>query len=180
MSNYIGVILSMCNTGLGNYVIPGLESHLIGGSNRGIVRLFHCTRNHQEQITPHSHRFDFSALVLRGQVTNHLWGEIKGGDDYTKTEITYSGKPGNYENEHFVKVSKMGVIQTYTYDANEWYGMKADEIHTIQFSRDALVLFFEGPEVAKSSVILQPNVKGKTVNTFRTQDWMFQKNYPSQ
>jgi len=56
--------------------------------------------------------------------------------------------------------------------------MQAHEIHSIRFSRDAVVLFLEGPEIHEYSWLLQP-VTGfpdnvNTCPTFRVEPWMFQ------
>jgi len=52
-----------------NYVIAGLDSHLL---NNGCVRLFTNERDHQDSITPHSHRFDFmGAEVFGGNRTSY-------------------------------------------------------------------------------------------------------------
>lgn len=55
-----------------NYAgIPGLTSWMIGTSpNGGKIRMFHSYRDHDEFITPHSHRFDFECLVVEGEVEN--------------------------------------------------------------------------------------------------------------
>lgn len=174
---HIDLILSMRNSGLANYVIPGLDSHLLGGgTHHGCVRLFECSRQHQEPITPHSHRFDFSALVLRGCVRNILWKESSAndGDEFLVSEMIYNGIPGEYsagKNE----VKRMEISDCDFHQVGNWYHMKAREIHSIEFSRDAAVLFFEGPQISESSVILEPHVDGQTIRTFEVKPWMFRK-----
>lgn len=167
-------ILSMRSKSLKNYIIPGLTSSLIGGEQAGCVRLFECGREHEETITPHSHRFDFRALVLRGTVTNHIWESkiLSNGDPYQCTRLIYLGAPGQYEKEP-IEVSRW-TKSSIKYSAGHWYGMTHDQVHSIQFSRNAIVLFFEGPEVARESVILEPWVDGETIPTLRTEPWMFQ------
>ena len=61
------------------------------------------------------------------------------------------------------------------HEAGSWYGMKHDEIHSIGFSNDAVVLFFEGPPVAEGTVILEPYVNGQHLQTMATKPWMFQR-----
>ena len=74
------MLKAMANSRLGNYAgIPGLSSSLLGGPKHGRVRLFDCSRAHEESIVPHSHRFDVLCLVLRGAVENHLWHGLKTG-----------------------------------------------------------------------------------------------------
>lgn len=63
--------------------------------------------------------------------------------------------------------------QSTPYVHGDFYSMKASEIHSITFSRDALVLFFEGPEKATETLILEPFVDGQTVPTFQVQPWMY-------
>lgn len=174
---HLDLILSMRNGGLANYAIPGLDSHLIGGKGAGMVRLFQCSRQHQEQITPHSHRFDFSALVLRGCVRNILWGESEApgeGDEFLVSTMIYGGKPGEYATGT-QKVKSMAISDCHFHQVGDWYHMKAHEIHSIEFSRDAAVLFFEGPQVSETSVILEPHINGETTHTFEVKPWMFRK-----
>lgn len=170
-------LIGMAHSPITNYVVPGLNSFLIGRpSEKGTMRLFHNTRAHQERFTPHSHRFDFQSWVLRGQVTNLVWtiteDESK-GDLFQTDSLIYKGQPGEYEQveggvNHWKYTSK-------TYMAGECYSMKADEVHSIIFGRETLVLFFEGPTITDRSIILQPHVDGKTIPTFNVEDWMFQR-----
>lgn len=171
---HFDLILSMRNQGLANYVIPGLDSHMIGGAEHGCVRLFQCSRDHQEQITPHSHRFDFSAQVLRGSVNNFIWKQSPDGDKFLVSEMIYSGAPGEYSTGK-EEVKRMAISESDRYAPGDWYHMKAEEIHSIEFSRDAAVLFFEGPQVSDRNVILQPHTAHGTIRTFKTEPWMFQK-----
>lgn len=53
--------------------------------------------------------------------------------------------------------------------------MKAEEIHSITFSRGASVLFFEGPRKTDTSTVLEPVVDGETIPLFRTEPWMYGK-----
>ena len=175
---HIDLILAMRNHGLANYIIPGLDSHLIGGAGAGCVRLFQCSRNHREQITPHSHRFDFSALVLRGTVQNMIWDEDAQGDEFLVCKNIYRGSVGQYlPGEATIK--RMAITDDGHYKPGDLYHMKAHEIHSINFSRDAMVLFLEGPQVSNSSVILQPHTEHGTVHTFKTESWMFQPITPA-
>jgi hypothetical protein len=63
----------MRHSRLGNYIVPGLTSHLVGGAEFGKVRVFSTERSARDFITPHSHRFDFTSLVLSGTVHNTLY-----------------------------------------------------------------------------------------------------------
>ncbi len=59
-----------------------------------------------------------------------------------------------------------------TFLAGECYSMKAEEIHSIQFSRGAKVLFFEGC-ARTGSVFIEPVVGGHVIETFKVESWMF-------
>ncbi len=160
-----------------NYAIPGLTSWLIGApSKHGCVRLFECSREHHEPITPHSHRFDFECLVLAGSVRNIIWTEVatpRCGDLFMESRLVYRGGIGHYETER--GTSQLYLGSPYLYKAGDRYSMKADEIHSIYFSRGAKVLFFEGPTIADSSLILEPYVDGEVVPTFKVEPWMFKR-----
>lgn len=173
---HIDLILSMRNNGLANYAIPGLNSHLLGGAHHGCVRLFECSRQHQEPITPHSHRFDFSALVLRGCVRNILRKESaqNEGDLFLVSEMIYEGNPGEYSVRQEC-VKRMEIDDCHFHQVGDWYHMKVHDIHSIEFSRDAAVLFFEGPQISNTNVILEPHVDGQTICTFEVKPWMFRK-----
>lgn len=167
-----------------NYGIPGLTSWLIGApSEAGCVRLFECSRDHQEPITPHSHRFDFFCMVLAGEVKNIIWEKRKywdtviGVDDlYQASELEYMGDIGQYE-KRADGAAQFRRTPT-TYKAGENYSMKRDQIHSIFFSAGTKVLFFEGPQRSTSSEILEPFVDGELVPTFKVEPWMFKKPSP--
>lgn len=165
----------MAHSKLTNYIVPGLASSLIGGNGHGCVRLFESSRSHQENITPHSHRFDFQCLVLCGKVTNDIWRSVDtddaDGDAFTATELIYEGKPGEYARK--VVWSDRFNASRSTYFQGEWYSMKSNEIHSIYFDRNTKVLFFEGPEVTNKTLILEPCVDGVRIPTFDVKQWMF-------
>lgn len=174
------LLKEMCHSKLQNYIIPGVASSLVAGDgfncgvNSGVVRLFECSRDHQESVAPHSHRFDFQALVLRGRVTNRIWRPSElSGDPYMESELIYKGMPGQYE-----RVEQLVQDWAYTdrvYSVGDWYEMTHDQVHSIKFSRDAIVLMFEGPPKRQSSIVLEPYVDGKVIPTSDTQHWMFRK-----
>ena len=80
MKEILDVLNQMRTKKIRNYVIPGLTSTLIEG---GVIRLFENSRAHQERITPHSHRFDHSGIVLSGSVFHKMWYKDPNGDDFT-------------------------------------------------------------------------------------------------
>jgi len=76
----------------------------------------------------------------------------------TLSTMTYLGKPGEYTTQcHFTNKYK-AVDKTFV--VGDWYGMKAHEIHSIKFSKEAIVLFIEGENKTDSSVYLEPCVGG--------------------
>lgn len=180
--NHIDKLLQMTHGSLTNYIVPGLESHLVGlGSvNVGRVRIFKNTRTQNTMITPHSHRFDFVAQVLRGWVCNTVYEMAENGasmepaEEWVMSELEYGDEPGDYS------IRTPGAVRPFTaledvYNAGDWYGMSHDQIHSITFSPDAVVLFIEGATLGTTSVILEPWVNNKKVPTFRVESWMFQR-----
>jgi hypothetical protein len=170
----IDIIKQMKHSPLLNYAgVPGLTSWLIGSGENGMVRLLECSRDHFEPVTPHSHRFDFVCEVLAGCVTNVLWKESDDTsiDQYMVTELTYSGKPGEYtRGDHYPAFYRP--IET-RYAAGETYSMLHDQIHSIFFKRGTSVLFWEGPTISETSLVLEPFIEGDVVPTFEVKDWMF-------
>lgn len=162
-------VLGMADQHLDNYILPGLTSSLL---ENGKVRLFTMSRQQNAAITPHSHRFDFQCLVLRGQVHNILWEQTEDEADlFAATTLTYEFEPGRYTlGDH--KVARYKSTST-RYEPGDWYGQTYDQIHSIVFSHDALVLFFEGQMLTKEAVILEPYVGGKVLRTFKVEPWMF-------
>jgi hypothetical protein len=174
----VEALVGMAHSPVRNYAIPGLTSWLIGApSPKGTVRLFVSEREHEEPITPHSHRFDFQCWVLDGSVTNRLWLPTyqtdRHGDKYQASTLHYDGDMGKYRVEP-------GEINCWRssdkqYHEGECYSMTAKEVHSIFFSRGARVLFFEGPTIADTSTIIQPVSGGEVIPTFEVKPWMFQR-----
>lgn len=164
----------LLNSPVKNYVIPGLTSSLVGGNGHGQVRLFSNERQHDEVISPHSHRFAFTCFVLAGSVRNRIWTQQQAGDgdEYESLEIVKTGQFGEHEKRSGERA--FWGFTDMTYDQGDVYSMRSEEVHSIYFSRGAKVLFFEGPEVSKTSIVLQPVVDNKTVPTFAVADWMFE------
>lgn len=167
-------LVKMTHSEIQHYVTPGLSSKLVGGGEHGKIRFFVSDRDTREWITPHSHRFDFTCLVLRGRVENILF-QRGGGNAYCVGTIRpKDGGLGGYEiargesPDYFVEVPSV-------YEAGQTYSMSSKQIHSIRFSRDAEVLFFEGPQVQDISVVLEPWSNGAVVPTFSTAPWMFQR-----
>lgn len=174
----VHLLKKMGHSRVHNYVIPGLTSALVGGEGKGTVRLFEQSRAHEEPICPHSHRFDFGAVVIQGYVQQTLWHSSNPchESDFYSADLLVKNKDvqfGSYTRQHDVRRMHFRK-RTERYDVGQMYFMKHTEIHSINFSKDAVVLFLEGPEVVNESVILQPIVNGKVVPTFKVEDWMFE------
>jgi hypothetical protein len=173
------LLRSMMHSPIRNYIIPGVTSWLIGEpSPKGTIRLFQSSRDHQEAVTPHSHRFDFQCWVLDGRVRNRIWTYSSyGGDMFTQTNLVYKGEPGAYERVH-IGQSRYEHTDT-VHEAGSWYSMKSKQIHSIYFAKGTEVLFLEGPTKESQSLILEPFVDGDTIPTFNIEPWMFKKPEPA-
>ena len=175
MEQIVKILSEMKNSSISNYAIAGLTSSLVGGESNGCVRLFEQERCQQDFITPHSHRFDFTCLVLAGEVTNRCWSETCEvmGDFFEETIITYCGNIG----EHHRKIAGRNFYEyhDHTYQAGECYSMSHDQIHSIIFGKESKVLFFEGPTLQDTSLIIEPVVNGSVINTCLKKPWMFVK-----
>lgn len=159
---------------LQNYVSPGLTSDLV---ELGNVRMFTNTRPQEQFITPHSHRFNFAACVLRGEVENTVYSfDDPTGNKAAKYQasiLVYGDEPGKYEIQD--GFSKYYSQRTKTYKLGDWYFMNYRDIHSIKFSHDAQVLMLEGKSITRRTTILQPVVNDQVVPTFRVEPWMFKK-----
>lgn len=172
---------SMAYGSLRNYIVPGLTSQLIGEGPKGKVRIFTSDRDQKNHILPHSHRFDFTCLVLKGQVINSVYtpasyGQTDGVDLHAVGTLTLAdgGKPG----ECVMTPGTQGLpfaAALRAYREGDTYAMTAKEIHSIEFKKDSVVLFLEGPRLTDTSVVLEPWSNGQRVATYGVQPWMFQK-----
>jgi len=166
---------AMMHSPIKNYGgIPGLTSWLIGTpGEKGLVRLLECSRDHQEPITPHSHRFHFHCQVLTGRVRNIVWVKGDRGDLFQESTLTYKGQPGQYE--RIAGEKARWEMRTSVYEADHQYAMRAEEVHSIFFERGTAVLFFEGPNARETSIILEPVVDGIALPTFDVKPWAFKR-----
>ncbi len=167
---HIDHILSMRQSMVRNYGLPAVDSSLI---SNGIVRLFESHREQQEAITPHSHKFNFSCLVLQGRVTNRIWTQCKKGDDFAVSKMHYLGDIGKYD-QQYICDEKYSFTDSY-YNEGDWYSMDHHEIHSIYFSAGCKVLFFEGEKITNDTIILEPSYRGKPIKTFEVKPWMFER-----
>jgi hypothetical protein len=178
----IRAVKAMANSPVRQYVLPGLTSELVGGDGHGRVRLLTSDRHTRDWVTPHSHRFDFTCLVLAGSVENIVMerGYGQACNAYARGTVRpRDGGMGQYEIAR-TEDTAWYAEKTTTYGVGETYSMRASEIHSIRFSRGAKVLFFEGPDVVEESVFLEPVCDGKVVQTFETRPWMFERETPVQ
>ena len=169
-------LVSMRHSPLRNYIVPGLTSWLIMDNGiHGKIRMFDCGQYQHEFITPHSHRFDFSACVVEGGVENMTWfqSDREDSETYQMTRTTYLNEPGKYQSELWMQQNF--ITDVIEYAEGEWYGMKFNEIHSIKFHKGSKVLFFEGPAKVDCSYILEPVVDGEHLKTMRTEPWMFKR-----
>lgn len=174
-------LLDMGYDSLHNYIVPGLVSTLIGEDPHASskIRLFRNTRVQDEFITPHSHRFDLACMVLQGSAENTIFTAVPYvghtsemySDEYQVSKLVYDGYPGKYDKADTVVQRHARFAKTY--QPGQWYFMKFEEIHSIKFSKDAIVLIFEGDSKTDTTTILEPRVNGKTIRTFKVEDWMF-------
>jgi hypothetical protein len=173
MKALIDIVDQMKHNKLNNYILAGLSSSILGGGDFGCVRLFESSRYTEQFVTPHSHRFDFFCFVLQGFVENIVYQDSESDDDtWSVFEMQKLNGFGQYKNT-FVK-NKNFLRQSFCYEAGEFYSMTADEIHSIKFSKDSKVLFFEGAEKSNKSFYLEPFVNEKTINVFEVKPWMFE------
>lgn len=133
--------------------------------------MFEASRETHHVITPHSHKFDFCCLVLRGTVENTIFIEDVNGDEWAV--IKQKGELGDYNSE-IECAYKCSAISN-VYNQGQTYSMKNYEFHSIKFSKDAVVLFFEGEKVSDVSYYLEPIVDSKVLDTFLVKDWMFKR-----
>jgi hypothetical protein len=177
-------LAGMIHNRLDNYIVPGLESYLVGGGEHGKVRIFHQTREARDWITPHSHRFSFTALVISGAAHQTLF--YRHPDDYrladqwclsTIDQVCGTDGLRDYCHVRDTTASRW-TQQTTSYGKGKTYSMQPDEIHSVVFDKGTVVLFLESPQLKTQSVMLEPWVNGKCVPTFRTEPWMFEKVQP--
>lgn len=164
------LLQGMEHSKLHNYIIPGLTSSMIGGGKHGKIRLFTASREQHNGTTPHSHRFDLMSFVLRGTANNAIWREDISGDQYAASTLIYNGRPGQYRRVKG-KPYRWAYEKT-RHNAGEMYFMTHDQIHSITFSNDAIVLIFEGPEVTSRTTILEPFTE-RGILPMTVQPWMF-------
>lgn len=184
MAHIWDMVRTMRHNRLKNYIAPGLHSSLVGGvGNFGKVRVFEAERYTRDLITPHSHRFPFTCLVLSGEVENTIYEPLLSNhrdstaEKWIRSKVTQvCGPEGVREFTHVrEEVPKPFRRAKTTYPQGSTYTMTHDQIHSIVFHANTKALFFEGPEVQDWDWMLEPYVDGKLVPTFETRPWMFER-----
>jgi len=160
-----------------NYIFPGMTSWLVGDQSFGLgtLRLFQMNRFQISEVTPHTHRFNFKAWVLQGKVINRIWlsRNHPKSDSFMVSRLKYKGKPGEY-----IKTEENILNFLYIelkYESGDEYEIYTDEIHSIHFGKNSLVLIQESAVISNKSVIIEPYVNGQVIETLKTEDWMFKK-----
>ncbi len=82
-----------------NYILPGLTSWVLkpAGDGHGMIRMFESSRETQEFITPHTHRYGLHCEVLAGWVENTTWknselvGASNNSDEWMLCSLKYGG-----------------------------------------------------------------------------------------
>ena len=165
-------IQTMTSSRISNYAIAGLTSELL---TEGTVRLFSMENVQTTKITPHSHRFNLASYVLQGSVENTIWyqqpAEANLGHLMALSKQEYKGVPGKYSLTHEWEAKFTRSVVNY--EAGEFYYMDAEEIHSIEFSPNAVVLIFAGPDRYPFSTILEPVGRHGTIPIQETRPWMF-------
>ena len=158
-----------------NYIVPGLTSMVLARSDApagGMVRLFCMERQQEYEVTPHNHRYDFTCLVLAGQVYNRVYESVEGSGSVTHAIFNYDATTKGLAHKPLSEVAM--AYDELIYETGEWYSMTHEQFHSIRFSRGAEVLFFEGPQITDISQCLLPISHGRICNTFLSADWMMQ------
>lgn len=176
------LLLKLKHSPIKNYVVPGLTSWLITqpGPN-GCMRLFTASRSQTHFVTPHNHRYDFTAFVIQGYVVNTIYRLIKEEDENDEMSDAerfavcdlHKDFTGVFAVEQ--KESAMFVPEESEYHQGSSYSMRYEQFHTIEFSKDAIVLVIESEQKSGISEILQPVVDGVMIPTFKVEPWMYQK-----
>jgi hypothetical protein len=177
---------NMRGSSIGNYICPGMRSTMLAERPDGAcVRMFEAERDTREfPITPHSHGYDFAALVLEGSVINTMYyrEDTEGFIADKKSTALYAigylrGRLGQYEVERPpAENGSLYFVDDTPYEAGETYDMTWNQIHSITFGAGSKVLMFCGPRVEDTTTFLEPWVLGwGRVPLFETKAWMYQK-----
>jgi hypothetical protein len=156
-----------------NYAIAGMDSYIIGDpADR--TRLLHMTRHQLDYVTPHSHKTDLTCTVLNGMVINTIFTKGKGGDYFIKTPLIYQGEAGKYVKQKS-QAKKMYVLDIKGYHSRQQYSMPYYDIHSIWFTKGAMLLLKSGDVVTDATFILEPYSNFRHVQNFHVHKGLFKK-----
>ena len=164
---------------INNYIVPGLISWLVGEPNEkgGLTRIFEMTREQMTLITPHSHRFGFECRVVQGSVEQTIWTPQPISADqfdlFSAEEVRYLGEPGKYES--VVQQQFRFSPNTVVYKQGERYSMTHNDIHSIRFGKNTIVLLKELGDQSDETITLKPIVDGEVIDTMKVEPWMFRR-----
>ena len=176
----IGLLVSALGRGkvLEDYIVPGLRStELARLAAGGMIRLFEMSHEQEFFVVPHDHRFGFNCYVLRGTAWNTIYHVREA--DCALDQATHAAAP-YLRSSHSLDLRSVRLmrceLETVPYGEGSWYSMEHSAFHTIEFTKDARVLFIEGPEEKSGpNSCLLPVVNGKIYNTFFWGAWMMRE-----
>lgn len=172
--------MSMVEKTVSNYVLAGLTSTMPSGlavADNIKTRMFRMDRHQTNLIAPHSHRYCLFSKVIEGTVTNTLWKKTCQIDPeadafWMSTLSPIDGGLGEYKKEISSRIKYYKPLSSH-YGPGDSYYMHYNDIHSISFSKGAVVQILEYPEDSESSYVLEPAIDGKLIPLARTEDWMF-------
>lgn len=175
-------LIAISSNLISNYIVPGLESRIVRKCDTGdLLRIFVATREQHQNVIPHSHRYDLTCKVMRGNVKNRIWRKVDSSDadTFTTMQMDYGGEPGIYQKPREISVDRWGYSTDIHRETNNCnYYLHKSQVHSIVFDKGAVVLIMESDRSdtrSESSIYLEPNIDGKTIHTFATAPWMFLK-----
>lgn len=165
---------------INNYIIPGVSSEILCETAvGGKIRIFKASRTQMQYVTPHSHRFNITTIVLQGWIRNTVFHhtsnpEEEGAEEYQESVLTYDGVAGEYDCKKLKNKTEYYVAETVKYTQGQIYTMAHHNVHSIAFSKDAEVLIIESPQKEPKSIIIEPVINNKHIHIMEVKDWMFE------
>ncbi len=158
---------------LTNYIVPGLTSALLaqlpGG---GCIRKFVMCRAQEMSVVPHNHRYDFECFVLAGRVRHRVYDVFDGAQRGNATHAIVPYDPASHQLDLSSPRWATGRPSDCEHQEGQWYRLKHQYFHSIEFERGTVVLFIEGPTKQEISHCLLPVSNGRICDTFIWRDWM--------
>ena len=102
---------------------------------------------------------------------SELVGASSNSDEWMLCSLNYGGSPGEY-------TQTPGPIGRYAKDIRRYvsgssYDLSHTQIHSVRFSRGAVVVITETAQRTDTTHILLPVAYGKAVPTFKVESWMY-------